>query len=523
VSADIKRNLRVRFSATGAKKVQAEVTKLDGGMTKTGKAGNKAFKTMEGSAVKASKAMESTLQPLDDSFKGVDRLNSIVGKFGMVGALLGGTVSLVTAALSAFSDETERAAAAAEAQKKQFAELESLANKYAGTLRTVLLIEAVRANEKLQEALAGTVRNTQRVIQAQDKAADAQRELMQLGQKSAQLRVRRAQVIAAAEARGLRITEATTRGLDIQLKTIAHQVKATKKSIDDAGLSYSYAAMMANSYATDVNHLKNLIDQLDASTKTTTKSNTKATKSIDVRAAATRKAADAKKQWMAEVERALSIGASRMSAAELEERLTAARATGLKEAAKLQREYTDTLQETLATQLKVSDATRAATTASVTGLEEMAAAAEAWGAGATVIQAAQLLATGIKAGVDGADYAAESIAAFATGNAAAGIGLAAASLAKFAVAANAAKGLTELGASSGGVSTGGGSGGGSAGGGSEGLTGDGPERGGGPVQVNVNFTGAAAGLGRFLVSEINNEAQTRGGRRLVAGASRARR
>ena len=61
----------------------------------------------------------------------------------------------------------------------------------------------------------------------------------------------------------------------------------------------------------------------------------------------------------------------------------------------------------------------------------------------------------------------------------------------------------------------GGGGGGAAagaGGGSEGLTGQGASS--GPISVYVNFSGPTTGLGRYLASELNSEAQRQGGARL---------
>lgn len=152
----------------------------------------------------------------------------------------------------------------------------------------------------------------------------------------------------------------------------------------------------------------------------------------------------------------------------------------------------------------------------IAGTESLADAMEQFGGGAGAIQAAEMLASGIKAGCDAIDYAADSTAAFATGNIVAGIGLAAASVAKFASAAQYAKGLAELGAQGFSVpsqssnqatatptqTTG-----------SQTLTGRNSDE-KQEISVNLTFKGEQANVGRILIGEMNKEAYVKGGARL---------
>lgn len=104
-------------------------------------------------------------------------------------------------------------------------------------------------------------------------------------------------------------------------------------------------------------------------------------------------------------------------------------------------------------EIALSEATRKGTEASITGLTQLSEAAKLWGANAGAVQVMEMTASCIKAGADAADYAAESVAAFANMEILRGTGLAAASVAKLASAAAYAKGISEIGGSAPAVDT----------------------------------------------------------------------
>lgn len=95
--------------------------------------------------------------------------------------------------------------------------------------------------------------------------------------------------------------------------------------------------------------------------------------------------------------------------------------------------------------IALTQAQKDAVNATVTGFSEMAKGAEMWGASASVVQAAEMTASGVKAGADAIDYAAQAAKAFAVGNVVQGMGLSAASAGKVMAALAYAKGLTQIG------------------------------------------------------------------------------
>jgi len=179
-------------------------------------------------------------------------------------------------------------------------------------------------------------------------------------------------------------------------------------------------------------------------------------------------------------------------------------------------------KEQVKRQWSLSDATKEAMQAQVTGLQEVGKALDAWGKGSAVIQAAQMTADGIQATCDALDYTAEAAANFAIGNIATGIGLSAAAAGKYAAAAAYAKGLIDLGFSAFDSS-------GAPSGASEAaavtapttssLTGQ-QQQGTTEINVTMTFGGQAGRLGRYLVEELNAEARTPGGARVNAGVIR---
>ena len=148
------------------------------------------------------------------------------------------------------------------------------------------------------------------------------------------------------------------------------------------------------------------------------------------------------------------------------------------------------------------------------GLQAMTEGLEAWGKGSTVIKVAQMTASGLQAVCDAIDYGAEAAANFAVGNVAAGVGLTAAAAGKTAAAAKYAASLVELGAN--GFDTGGSSAAdtGASSQGTAALTGGTPQSRTTEINVTMQFAGQAGRLGRYLIEDINAEANTPGGARI---------
>lgn len=159
----------------------------------------------------------------------------------------------------------------------------------------------------------------------------------------------------------------------------------------------------------------------------------------------------------------------------------------------------------------LTDSQRETVKAQQDGLAAITEGLEAWGKGATIIKAAQMTASGIQAVCDAIDYGAEAAANFAVGNIAAGVGLTAAAAGKTAAAAAYAKSLAELGM--GGFDTGGASQSQAQTGTSQ-VTGQAASSRTTEISVTMQFAGQAGRLGRYLIDDINAEANTPGGARI---------
>lgn len=171
--------------------------------------------------------------------------------------------------------------------------------------------------------------------------------------------------------------------------------------------------------------------------------------------------------------------------------------------------------------IAISKANRAAIDAQVKGYQELAEGLDTLGKGSTLMQAAQMTASGLQAAADAIDYTAEAAANFAIGNVGTGLGLAAAAAGKTAAAVKYAKSLVELGFSA--FDTGGGGGQTAAAAtpsSTASLTGQSAESKTTEINVTMGFSGQAGRLGRYLVEEINAEARTPGGARVNAGVIR---
>ncbi len=166
--------------------------------------------------------------------------------------------------------------------------------------------------------------------------------------------------------------------------------------------------------------------------------------------------------------------------------------------------------------IALTEAQKKAARATADAANTMGSALEQFGAGAGVVTAMQMTASGIQAACDAINYASEAAWNYAWGNIGTGAALTAAAIAKGAAAAAYAKGLVEIGASGFADPTGGGasSSAASASRPSASLTGLGDDSSTTEINVTMAFTGKAGALGRALIDDINAEADTPGGARI---------
>lgn len=184
-------------------------------------------------------------------------------------------------------------------------------------------------------------------------------------------------------------------------------------------------------------------------------------------------------------------------------------------------------EDAIRRQYDLTDVQKAALAEQIKGIQMFADAGKELFGNAGVFQAAEMLASGIQSGADAAQYAAKSIAAYASGNIAAGTGYAAAAVASTAAAAKYAAGLAELGArgfqvESAPAETSGASSAGAAAASSRALTGEAETPQAQELTVNLTFQGEAANVGRYLIDKINGEAYTKGGAKLDTAVMRRR-
>lgn len=184
-------------------------------------------------------------------------------------------------------------------------------------------------------------------------------------------------------------------------------------------------------------------------------------------------------------------------------------------------------EDAIRRQYDLTDAQKAALAEQIKGVQMFAEAGQQLFGNAGVFQAAEMLASGIQSGADAAQYAAKSIAAYASGNIAAGTGYAAAAVASTAAAAKYAAGLAELGArgfqvESAPAETSGASSAGAAAASSRSLTGEAETPQAQELTVNLTFQGEAANVGRYLIDKINGEAYTKGGAKIDTAVMRRR-
>lgn len=184
-------------------------------------------------------------------------------------------------------------------------------------------------------------------------------------------------------------------------------------------------------------------------------------------------------------------------------------------------------EDAIRRQYDLTDAQKAALSEQIQGIQMFAEAGKELFGNAGVFQAAEMLASGIQSGADAAQYAAKSIAAYASGNIAAGTGYAAAAVASTAAAAKYAAGLAELGAKgfhvdSAPPETSGASAAGATAASSRALTGESETPQSQELTVNLTFQGESANVGRYLIDKINGEAYTKGGAKIDTAVMRRR-
>ena len=192
-SGKVTRGVRVVMEVKGAPKVEKALNKTTAGLKKTGAEAKTAAKSLSaaGAASDATgKSMADALDPIDKSFAGMDKLNSILGKVAMVGGLVGVAVGALTAgfailsnALATATGETERAVIAAKeleaAQRAGSAATGVLAAALAGMgdsidpeqilLRRTALLDLADAEKALTSAVYAQAEGESLLAQRQER------------------------------------------------------------------------------------------------------------------------------------------------------------------------------------------------------------------------------------------------------------------------------------------------------------------------------------------------------------------
>jgi hypothetical protein len=102
----VKRKLSVGFTSTGQAKLIQQVNQVDKSLEKTGADGTKSLQSMDRAMTGVGESMANALDPIDKAFAGTDKLFSIIGKAGAVGAVAVAAwegISLAVDALAASS------------------------------------------------------------------------------------------------------------------------------------------------------------------------------------------------------------------------------------------------------------------------------------------------------------------------------------------------------------------------------------------------------------------------------------
>jgi hypothetical protein len=535
MSEDIKRRMTLTFNQKGQPALEKSVAAVDRTIVKAGDTGTKAMQGIAKGTKESAEGMTRLVGVLGDSLgplkgvaEGAEKMLGVIGSGNpwiAAATLALGGLGLAVKALSGLSDDTAEATARLSRAFDEAQESGARFRDVAVSLAQSGIFDPAKVREL---ALA-----QERATDQQDRYAEALSRARESELRAVALLERRAEMVsrltvAERERDALRrggAQEAAAQQV-AEVARLADELDSLEASLGAANVAQAFYSAQARLVAPDAEAAAKALGETSGAIKGTGDEAEKAAPKVRAlsddlrdftdRASAMARAAEQMRaarvrevqaEW-AEVYRTL------VSQAEVRERFREAEAEGARRAAELQRQVDsgDWLSE------QVAGYERATSAAQVYG-EQLAA-----NAAASVVLTAlegqsmqEALASFLKAERDKAIVEALSAGARALG--AAGVALltgspaAAAAATQFglqAAAWGAVAAATGLGAAAVG---GGGGGGGGAGAGSQGLTGTSSAQ-SGPVSVYVNFAGPTTGLGRYLASELNAEAQRQGGARL---------
>jgi hypothetical protein len=488
--SEVKRALRVQFSATGQARLKQDVAAVDKSLSSAGKSGTAALGKLDAGIGKLGEGMAKALDPIDKAFAGTDTLFSLLGKAGAVGAVAGAAFELVKVGLEALTSESRRAAAAQE-------ELAAAAKRTAATLADAL--GSGISDEALGQLSPEAVLEYRRSLFELDEARKAYLdELAKDTIRAEQIRVNGTEDQKRDLAQGRWYANA-------QLEILRDQMAEKREMV-----------------------LLGEAEIREAERRARGEDGTGESKPEKAAKAIVSTAREAGKAWSSLRAEADSYLLSMEMAIEAEQRAHQWRVQAVEEAQAAYAKLSDRVSEYARRQREAYDASVQAQVDAVTGA--LGGAAEAFGQAA----AAALLAGESIMGILNQQLQAlaaqavwEALKSTATGlyylavpgmQAAAGLAFDSAAVWS-AIAAGAGIGV----AATGGMGGSGGGGGGAPSSPSQasssGLAGE-PGGSAGPVVVNVNFSGPASGLGRFLADELNAEARRAGGARIDPRAVR---
>lgn len=506
----IRRAVRVAFSASGAKKLDAQINKVDTDIKRTGNEGSAALGKADAATVKMAKSMEAALQPIDESFKGFDRLNSIVGKLTMVGGLASLAWTGITKAIELFKPAADSAVLSQDALNDSVSRASSLLGAYAKNLTRINALQLMSVDEAYTKALERSAQNLGKIREATSELEKAQfrlaitqaayREALKTNDATevaaaarraneAAGRVRQLRdVVSSEQARTAALSSATERAAR-DLETLTRHYSALGTETDDVAEKADRAAAAVARVVPPAQTLLQIVQELAAPSQSL--ADAIGAQSLDpeplLRLSEAFPKVAAGASAMADAVKAASLElALQRSEMEATAELAGVAARGYAAMAYESLVAGDSFSE-FANKLARSVAQQAAVEAVYYGAKALVAAG-----------------TGIFTGNPAMFAAAESFTAAAAGMAA---------------VAGVAAGVASQ---TGGLTDGGGAGSGSSGPSIESsrdMTGA-PAQPSGPTVVNLNLAGAWGAVGRALIEEINREGQRLGGARITAQAVR---
>ena len=213
-SSKIERGVRFVFETKGAAKVDRQMGRASAGFKKTGQSATRAAGQVDKvgfSFASSGRAMEDSLKPIDDTFKGFDRIRGIVGQVtGVIGLGALAVQGLMSAYKSLTTDTKEQAKAQAilNRQSREFADIQKAITGISAEMLAGLSLEAVedlaRANATLTTTYKAQVKSLENIEatklamrQLDKEIAEAEAERSRLS-RTARTAEERERLVAAA-------------------------------------------------------------------------------------------------------------------------------------------------------------------------------------------------------------------------------------------------------------------------------------------------------------------------------------